>query len=335
VEVEYELTRKARAAILERKNVVGVGVGFKQVRGERTEQQAVVVFVKKKEQADRLHPRDLVPQELGGVITDVIEIGEIVLHASRTERSRPAYPGMSIGHYRSTAGTFGAVVKDRRTGKLLILSNNHVLANLEGGSGGRAKIGDEILQPGPYDGGRSPGDVIGHLYRFAALRTDAAEPTCKVARSVADKANRLLQIAFPGYELRLFRRQSQANLVDAALALPVDESWVRKEILELGAPTGVAEARVGQRVQKSGRSSGVTWGEIVAVDASLVVNMGEVGEAHFEDQLVATNMSQPGDSGSLVLDEYNRAVGLLFAGSTKATVINRMENVLRLLDISL
>jgi hypothetical protein len=115
----------------------------------------------------------------------------------------------------------------------------------------------------------------------------------------------------------------------------VDESWVRKEILELGAPTGVAEARVGQRVQKSGRSSGVTWGEIVAVDASLVVNMGEVGEAHFEDQLVATNMSQPGDSGSLVLDEYNRAVGLLFAGSTKATVINRMENVLRLLDISL
>ena len=109
--------------------------------------------------------------------------------------------------------------------------------------------------------------MIGHLYRFAALRTDAAEPTCKVARSVADKANRLLQIAFPGYELRLFRRQSQANLVDAALALPVDESWVRKEILELGAPTGVAEARVGQRVQKSGRSSGVTWGEIVAVDA--------------------------------------------------------------------
>ena len=76
--MEYELTRKARAAILERKNVVGVGVGFKQVRGERTEQQAVVVFVKKKEQADRLHPRDLVPQELGGVITDVIEIGEIV-----------------------------------------------------------------------------------------------------------------------------------------------------------------------------------------------------------------------------------------------------------------
>ena len=144
-----------------------------------------------------------------------------------------------------------------------------------------------------------------------------------------------MQIAFTGYELRLFRRQSQANLVDAALALPVDESWVRKEILELGAPTGVAEARVGQRVQKSGRSSGVTWGEIVAVDASLVVNMGEVGEAHFEDQLVATNMSQPGDSGSLVLDEYNRAVGLLLAGSTKATEISRMENVLRLLDISL
>jgi hypothetical protein len=331
--MEYELTRKARAAILDRKNVVGVGVGFKHVGGERTDQQAVLVFVKKKEHADRLHPRDLVPQELGGVVTDVIEIGEVVLHGSRTDRSRPAFPGMSIGHYRSTAGTFGAVVKDRRTGKLLILSNNHVLANLEGGNGARARIGDEILQPGPYDGGRSPGDVIGHLYRFAALRTDSAEPTCKVARSLAATANRLLQFIFPSYELRLFRKQTGANLVDAALALPLEEGWIRKEILEVGAPTGVAEAKVGQRVRKSGRSSGVTWGEIVAVDASL--NMGEEGEARFEDQLIATNMSQPGDSGSLVLDEHNRAVGLLFAGSAKATVINRIENVLRVLDISL
>ncbi len=333
--MEYELTRKARTSILDRKNVVGVGVGFKHVGGERTDQRAVLVFVKKKEHVNRLHPRDLVPQELGGVVTDVIEVGEIVLHASRIERSRPAFPGMSIGHYRSTAGTLGAVVKDRRTGKLLILSNNHVLANMEGGAGGRARIGDDILQPGPYDGGRAPGDVIGHLYRFTALRTDSSEPSCRVARSLADKANRLLQMAFPGYELRLFRRQSEPNLIDAALALPVEEDWVRKEIMELGAPTGVAEAKVGQRVQKSGRSSGLTRGEIVAVDASLVVNMGEVGEARFEDQLVATNMSQPGDSGSLVLDEKNRAVGLLFAGSSKATVINRMENIMRLLDISL
>ncbi len=48
--------------------------------------------------------------------TDVVEIGEVRL-LTRTGRVRPAPPGVSIGHPKITAGTFGALVKDADTGE--------------------------------------------------------------------------------------------------------------------------------------------------------------------------------------------------------------------------
>ena len=45
--------------------------------------------------------------------------------------------------------------------------------------------------------------------------------------------------------------------------------------------------------------------------------------------------SKAGDSGSLVLDEENRAVGLLFAGSEEFTVINPIKTVLDKLGFDL
>jgi len=50
---------------------------------------------------------------------------------------------------------------------------------------------------------------------------------------------------------------------------------------------------------------------------------------------VADLQSAGGDSGSLVLDEENRAVGLLFAGSEKYTIINQINHVLDQLGVSL
>jgi V8-like Glu-specific endopeptidase len=44
-------------------------------------------------------------------------------------------------------------------------------------------------------------------------------------------------------------------------------------------------------------------------------------------------MSQPGDSGSAVLDMDRRVVGLLFAGSDAATVINPIGEVLSALNV--
>jgi hypothetical protein len=74
---------------------------------------------------------------------------------------------------------------------------------------------------------------------------------------------------------------------------------------------------------------------IEQVDVTVDVEYGTGRTARFTDQLVAGPMSQGGDSGSAVLDNNNRLVGLLFAGSDQNTIINRIENVFSALDISL
>ena len=55
--------------------------------------------------------------------------------------------------------------------------------------------------------------------------------------------------------------------------------------------------------------------------------------ARFFDQIITTNISAGGDSGSLVLSLGNVALGLLFAGSSVATIVNQIENVRSLLRV--
>ena len=69
------------------------------------------------------------------------------------------------------------------------------------------------------------------------------------------------------------------------------------------------------------------------IGATVNVNYGGGRVARFKDQIVTTNMSAGGDSGSLVTTLDNVAVGLLFAGSSVATIANQIENVRRLLKV--
>jgi hypothetical protein len=58
-------------------NVVGVGVGFRFVKGQRTETIGVVVMVTRKVPIGQLPPKDVIPSELDGVPVDVQEVGVI------------------------------------------------------------------------------------------------------------------------------------------------------------------------------------------------------------------------------------------------------------------
>ncbi|MFW6281552.1 MAG: hypothetical protein ACOC1O_02000 [bacterium] len=327
-----ELIDRHKKNFLGRKNVVGLGYGIKERNGKRTGDEALVVLVKEKVPAKKLRKKDIIPQTLGSIKTDVIEVGELKFMDLRTEKSRPAQPGISIGHYKISAGTFGAVVKDKRSGENLILSNNHVLANISNGKDNRSEIGDAILQPGSHDNGNNPDDIIAKLERFVPIYKTQDDPDCNIAIAVERLANMIIHILRPYYNFKLLK-EGRANLVDAALAKPASNSIIIQDILEIGKVKGVKEAKVDMEVQKSGRTTGLTEGKIVAVDASVTVNMSESEQANFEDQFITTPMSKAGDSGSLILDMENNAVGLLFAGSEKATVCNRISNVMDNLDI--
>ena len=126
------------------------------------------------------------------------------------------------------------------------------------------------------------------------------------------------------------------NLIDAALARPILDSDVLDENLEIGAINGQTEAALGLEVCKTGRTTAFTKGTVNVLDATVTVNYGDERTATFDHQIVSTPMSEGGDSGSLlVASQTKQAVGLLFAGSSQATLFNPIQAVLKALKIDL
>lgn len=320
--------RDAAADLLARRNVVATGVGYKVAQGSRTEELCVVCSVTRKLSVAQLASRDVVPASIDGIPTDVVQTGRIRALQSRTGRHRPAPGGISIGHGSITAGTLGCLVK--KDGMLVILSNNHVLANTND-----AEAGDPILQPGPIDGGRFPDDHIADLTAFVPINFREPEPPsrCPTARAVIAALNMLCRAIGSNTRYQVVTLATEDNLVDAAIATPLEAAIVADEILQIGTIQGVAEADLGTAVKKSGRTTGLTTGEILQVDVTADVDYGGGRTARFRDQLLAGPMSQGGDSGSAVLDDSDNLVGLLFAGSDSTTIINRISHVFSALGV--
>jgi hypothetical protein len=352
-------------------NVVGVASGVKWRGGEPTGEPAVIVLVSHKMDKSELPKEDLVPTKVGEAKTDVLEIGFPIAQQFRqappirpgqlvraaqpswaageadgvvqtvpvnalapmpmleegefasfaeslmlARRTRPSEGGYSVGHYQITAGTIATCVYDLLPGgttgtppahglgippRSYILSNNHVLANTNAG-----QIGDPILQPGPYDGGTDPLDRIATLTRWVPITLEPPTP-----------------------------RALHRNLVDAAIAQGQFHDLDR-EIYWIGYVQGWrrrADVSVGTIVQKTGRTTNYTTGRITAINATVDVGYGGGRVARFFDQIITTNISAGGDSGSLVLNLDNQALGLLFAGSSVATIVNQIEHVRSLLRV--
>jgi hypothetical protein len=309
-------------------NVVAVGIGYKVTGGVTTATMSIVVSVVEKRRPDELAAGEAVPATLDGVPTDVQETGVLRAWQSHTARIRPAPGGISIGHRDITAGTLGCLV--RKNGERFILSNNHVLANSN-----EAAVGDPILQPGPYDGGRLPQDHIANLEAFVPLSFSEGPSTCPVAGSTVGALNWLAELVGSDVRVRAVSTQVADNLVDCAIARPLNPADVTPEILEIGLLQGSGQAELGMPVKKSGRTTALTTGRIQQIDVTADVSYGGRKVARFRDQVMAGAMSQGGDSGSAVLSEDGRLVGLLFAGSNTTTIINRIENVFTALGVGL
>jgi hypothetical protein len=298
--------------LLANPNVVGVGIARKISKGVDTGEHCLSVFVSQKLPPELLPKDALVPRSLDKVKTDVIETGVIFAGDAQgggagiaavagiealTARVRPAMGGYSVGHFRITAGTYSTAVYDA-TAFPGIPRRYYILSNNHVlANSNDAQIGDAILQPGPYDGGVVGRDTIAHLSRFVPIRFDGLP-----------------------------------NYVDCALA-EGDFQSLDREIYWIGYPRTPAIAAIGMLVQKTGRTTNYTTGRVTAINATVNVNYGGSKVARFERQILTTNMSAGGDSGSLVLDLENRPIGLLFAGSSVVTILNDIRYVQQLLGI--
>ncbi|MCK6621978.1 MAG: hypothetical protein HUU32_11065 [Calditrichaceae bacterium] len=328
-----KLLREAHPELFRKANVVATGVGYKKVEGKATKELGIICSVATKQSKQSLSAQDLIPSTIQGVPVDVEPTGLIYAQQDPTGRFRPAPGGVSVGHFRITAGTLGIWV--RKNNKFYILSNNHVLANSND-----AAIGDAILQPGPYDGGSNPADQIATLSEFVPIQFEGGGggSPCPFANGIASVLNGLAA-AF-GSSTRLKAVYAAApkaaqNLVDAAIAEPLSQGDVLNEILNIGAVTQTAEGSLGMAIKKMGRTTGFTTGSIIQIDVTSQVSYGAGKVGVFVDQLMAGNMSAGGDSGSAVVSSDNKLVGLLFAGSNTSTIINRIQNVFLALNITL
>jgi len=218
---------------------------------------------------------------------------------------RPIPLGLSGGNIASFqkgkicfSGTLGSLVYDSK-GTEYILSNNHVLANVNNGVRGQL-----ILQPGLIDTACIQG------------------PGNRVATFSASN-----QIKF---------KPAAENTIDAAIAkvIPgnVDANGYIQNIGSISnsivdcSQSGSSPLCLGLAVQKMGRTTCLTTGTITAIEANVTVaydlQNGLVKNANFQDQIQVNGPSGgsafagPGDSGSLVVTSEScpRAVGLLFAG---------------------
>jgi hypothetical protein len=235
--------------------------------------------------------------------------------AHRVDQWFPIKLGTSGGNINDSSkgfcygGTLGALVEDG-SGIQYILSNNHVLARTN-----VATIGEDIIQPGLID----------------------QSPTCfkDTTDSVAD-LSAFIQIFFKT------KGTMPPNAVDAAIAQvrvgKVDPTGFVMDIGTLSSDT-VAPS-LGMAVKKSGRTTGVTNGNITAVSATIDVSFGSGRTARFVDQIVVGpgNFMAAGDSGSLMVEDVvanPRAVGLLFAGSSTTAIANPIDDVLDSFGVSM
>lgn len=227
------------------------------------------------------------PQAEGGPAQQISPAGII-------RRVQPICGGASISPLgKDYAGTLGALVEHQ--GRLCVLSNNHVLADIDS-----LPMGSEIGHP--------------------ALDGRPDEPAAFAALSKA------IPLKFPTST----QSEMPVNHFDAAWAQVTDASLVQtgKMLGDLRYnPTKVLTPVPGMRVIKMGRTTGVTRGMILGVALTNVrVNYGLLNKPRYAIfnsvvRIVGNGQapfSLPGDSGSVVLEEATgHPVAMIFAGSAQ------------------
>lgn len=217
------------------------------------------------------------------------------------KKIRPVKAGISEIHHSSTAATAGqypAIVLDAskgvwdddvERGDIVRTSNNHVY-NLVG----KAELGDEIIQPSPYDGGDIDKDVVGELVGYVPIENGVKADIAARSSNMEEYENDVMN--YTDFSGKIF--------------------------------TGDYSDLRGKTIVKSGRTTGTTEGEMKMTGASVSVNMGGGEIVTFRDMMITDNMGAGGDSGSPAFcKQTNEFFGVLFAGSKVATIFCKVENI--------
>lgn len=297
--------------ILKLCNVVGYGTGKKNKKGRK----CIQVFVTKKLPEKKLNDKDIVPKKINGKLTDVIEIGEVVAQIDNKKLHRPIPIGVSGGHIHTTAGTIGPIV----------FRESIFVGEKELGFFGRTKEWMKTHFPSIFSK---------KLYWLTNAHVGAINGNEKIGDPFVQPGTADGGLEQVGTLQKIIPIRDFVT-IDACLIRPINDVLLKNEILGLGKVTGNIKPKIGMKVKKSGRTTGVTTGQITAIGVTIGVKYEKLGTIFIKDCFIMSHMSKGGDSGSLVVDENNKAVGLIFAGSDKASFGCSIENIMKELDCSL
>jgi hypothetical protein len=226
-----------------------------------------------------------------GLVPEDVEILEVglLIGFGATDLVSPLQPGVSCANQDGPPGTLGCFV--HRDGALYFISVNHVLA-LEN----MAQPNSQILQP-------NAGATI--LRPIGTLDHEKLMPS--------------------------------GNLIDGAIAT-LDVADHDPRLFAVGKRTTVvrtAALRTGDRIFKFGQASGQTEGRIRAPQASNVTLHMDFGAYTFDQQIeieprpTGEPFAIPGDSGALVYDDNDEAIGLVVGGNgVDRTYLSPIQTVL-------
>ena len=304
--------RRAKEAVekdlLNRPGVTGVDIGFKEVGGKRTDKLAIRVLVRKKRD---VRSEDRIPESIEGFASDVIErkyapqvlaLDVELLAQADTEQYESLKGGISIGPCRPVGGTvlggtLALPVKDNATGKVMLLSNFHVLC------GDRSwAVGDAIAQPARLDRGRCPASAVALLQR-AVLD---GKVDCAVAEVTA--------------------RTASSEIVDIGEITGTNEVSIDQPVRKRGRTTGLTYGFV-DSVDVTAIIDYPGIGEITLTN-QIDVRPDTARNSRFSDS---------GDSGSAVVNAAGEVVGLHFAGNAADghAAANPIASVLAALKVTI
>lgn len=305
----FAIKERAAAQLLKIPHVTAVGLGGRETGGRSTGEIAIKVFVDRKKPAGDVPAEERIPAAFEGVPTDVLEMGSVrrtelvpgVTHpAGMLPDINPYDPlrgGVSLSvEGKVGIGTIGCILRDKADGSAIYaLTNHHVVAVKDKLSRSRRVSHPSLFEDLVFK--FTPGSAIG----IVAEGVD--EPIVDAAVVRLDPGTRWLPCV------------TQAGFLRGTHDLTLDD--VRNN---------------DYNVRKRGAATKYTGGVIACIEGECLELSSETQIGKFvrkknifirphpvpSDPVPQAFFSYEGDSGSVLVNDNNEVVGLLY-GSDKGT----------------
>ena len=305
------IKKEHSAAIRSRPGVTGIGYGWRTRGGEATDEPAIRIYVERKLPPESLSQDAMLPAEIEGIPTDIVELGPIRLQAGTLpdeERHRPLRGGQRIGPRGSGAGTAGCFAKtDGNPERHVLITAQHVI----------------------YD--------ARELTRFERDGAAVGQPTlCSWCSKCCTSSDEIGDVWFALNE----------PLIDAAVIelrpgtqwLPEVEHDTPLVIKGIEAFANIPDIKAApdsaRRVFRRGFITGLVPGmlEDLAFDGTTEASNGEMW--NFQDLLQYSRVqankpfSASGDSGGPVLTQSQKVAGIYYAASANTGLAIPIQRIL-------